>query len=162
MPLHGEKLKGLQDTSNNVGIRVIDEKKSMVGQTKITMVRKSLQEALIHYNDQPFGNISVVLLGDFNQLPPVCDSPLFKANGINPSGYNLCLIFDKSITFTELVRQQGADQAGSMAQLARMGEGVFMEADWRSCRGIYLNMLPASEKVAFLDNAIIACAKKKT
>ena len=36
-----------------------------------------------------------------------------------------------------------------------------MEADWRSCRGKYLNMLPASEKVAFLDNAIIACANKK-
>ena len=37
----------------------------------------------------------------------VCDSPLFKANDINPSGYNKYPLFDKSITFAELVRQQG-------------------------------------------------------
>ena len=68
-----------------------------------------------HYMVKPFGNISVVVLGDFKQLPPVCDSPLFKANGIKPSGYNLYQLFDQSITFTELVRQQGADKAGFIA-----------------------------------------------
>ena len=70
----------------------------------------------------PFGTISVVLLRDFKQLPSVCDSPLFKANGINPSGYNKYQLFDKSITFTEIMRQPGADQADIRAQLTRMGE----------------------------------------
>ena len=103
----------------------------------------------------------MVLLGDFKQLPPVCDSPLFKANAVNPSGYNLYHLFDKAITFTELVRQQGADQADFRAQLTRLGEGVFTEEDWRSWRGRYLNMLSATEKAIFLDNAILACARKK-
>ena len=133
----------------------------MVGQKIFTMISKSLQEARPHYKDKRFGNLSVVLLGDFKQLSPVCDSPLFKANAVNPSGYNLYQLFDKAITFTELVRQQGADQADFRAQLTRLGEGVFTEEDWMSWRGRDLNMLPATEKAIFLDNAILACARKK-
>ena len=87
----------MQDTFSNIGILFIEEKR-MVGQKIFTMVSKRVQEARPHYNDKPFGNISVVLLGDFNQLPPVCDSQLlyflvlywlFTANAVNPSGYNL-------------------------------------------------------------------------
>ena len=65
----------MQDAFSNIGILFIEEK-SMVGQKIFTMDSKSLQEARQHYNDKPFGNISVVLLGGFNQLPPVCDSQL--------------------------------------------------------------------------------------
>ena len=133
----------------------------MVGQKKFAIFNKRLQEARSHYKDKPFGTISVVLLGDFKQMPSVCYSQLFKANGINPSGYNKYQLFDKSITFTELVRQQGADQAYFSAQLTPLGEGVFTEAEWRSWRGRYLNLLSATEKAIFLDNAIIACVKKK-
>ena len=71
----------------------------------------------------------MVLLGDFKQLPPAYDSPLFKANAANPSGCNLYQLFDNAITFTELVRQQGAYQVEFMAQLTRLGEGVFTEED---------------------------------
>ena len=97
MPFQGEKLKFIQDTFNNVDIRFIDEK-SMVGQKIFTIVIKRLQEARPHYNDKPFLNISVVLLGDFNQQPTVCNSPLmyclvlswlFKANAVISSCSNL-------------------------------------------------------------------------
>ena len=99
----------------------------------------------------------VVLLGDFHQLPP-----LFKANAINPSGHNLYQLLDKAITFTELVQQQGADeQEHFTAQLMRLVEGVFTKENWRSWRGRDLNMLHATEKAIFLDNAILACARKK-
>ena len=94
------------------------------------MFSKHLQEASPHYKDKPFGNLSLVFLGDFKQLPPACYSPLFKANAVNPSGYNLYQLFDKATTFTELVRQQGADQAECRAQLTSLGEGVFTEEDY--------------------------------
>ena len=81
LPLHRERLKGTQDTFTNVGILFIDEK-SMVGQKTFTMVSKRLQEARPHYKDKPFGNLSVILLGDFKQLSPVRDSPLFKTNAV--------------------------------------------------------------------------------
>ena len=105
LPLHGERLKGMHDTFSNVGILFIDEK-SMAGQKTFTMVSKRFQKARPHYKDKPFGNRSVVLLGDFQQLSPVCDSPLFNANVVNPSGYNINPLFDKAITFTELVQQR--------------------------------------------------------
>ena len=159
LPLHGERLKGMHDTFSNVGILFIDEK-SMVGQKIFTMVSKHLQEARPRYKDKSFGNLSVVLLGDFKQLSPVCDSPLFKANAVNPSGYNLYQLFDKAFTFTELVRQQVAYQTDFSVQLTSLVEGVFTEEDWRSWRGRDLNMLPATEKAVFLYNATLACAEK--
>ena len=96
LSLHGEKLKYMYTG-------YIQNEKSMVGQKKFAIFSKRLQEARSHYKDKAFGTISVVLLGDFKQLLSVCDAPLFKANGINPSGYNKYQLFDKSITFTELV-----------------------------------------------------------
>ena len=93
LPLPGKKLKDIQDIFNNVDIGFIDEK-SMIGQKIFTVVSKRLQEARPHYNDKPFGNVLVVLLWDFNQRPPVCDSLLlyclvlywlFKANTVNSS-----------------------------------------------------------------------------
>ena len=96
---------------------MLDEK-SMVGQKILTMVGKRIQEGRPHYKDKPFGNLSVVLLGDFKHLPPVCDSRLVKASGVNPSGYNLYKLFD-----TEHIRQQEADQTDFRAQLTRLGEG---------------------------------------
>ena len=101
MPFQGEKLKFIQDAFNNVDIRFIDEK-SMVGQKIFTIVIKRLQEARPHYNDKPFLNISVVLLGDINQQPTVCNSPLmyclvlywlFKANAVISSCSNLYTSF---------------------------------------------------------------------
>ena len=77
--MHGERLKGMQNTFSNVGILFINEK-SLVGQKIVTIVSKRLQKARPQYKENPFGNISVVFLGDFKQLPPVGDSRLFKAN----------------------------------------------------------------------------------
>ena len=139
LPLHGELLKDIQDTFSNGGTLFVDWK-SMVGEKLFTMVGKRLQEAHPHYTDKPFGNISVVTYWDFNQL--VCDSPLFKANAVIPSGYNLYQLFDKTITFTELVRQQGADHSDCRAQLTRLGEGLFTEEDWMSWRFHTLTCFP--------------------
>ena len=64
LPLHGERLEGVQDTFSNDSVLFIE--KSMVAQTIFTMISKRLQEAHPHYKDKPFRNISVVLLGASN------------------------------------------------------------------------------------------------
>ena len=86
LPLHDERLKEIQETF------------SMTGQKPFTMVSKRLQETRPHYKDKSFGNISVVLMGALNQLPPICDSLIFNANAVDPSGYNLYQLFDNAIT----------------------------------------------------------------
>ena len=105
LPLRDERLKEIQDTFSNGGLLFIYEK-SMAGQKTFTIVSKRLQETRPHYKDKSFGHISVVLLGDVKQLPPICDSLLIKTNAVDPSGCNIYQIFDNTTTFTELVRQQ--------------------------------------------------------
>ena len=86
LPLHDERLKEIQEIF------------SVTGQKTSTMVSKRLQETRPHYKDKSFGNISVVLMGAFKQLPSICDSLIFNANAVDPSGYNLYQIFDNAIT----------------------------------------------------------------
>ena len=103
LPLHGERLKEIQETF------------SMTGQKTFTMVSRRLRETRPHYKDKSFGNISVVLMGDVKQLPPICDSLIFKANAVDPSGYNLYQIFDLTCAtaMSRPIRLQGpADAPG--------------------------------------------------
>ena len=86
LPLHDERLKEIQETF------------SMTGQKTFTMVSKRLQETRQHYKDKSFRNSSVVLMEDVKQLPPICDSLIFNANAVDPSGYNLYQLFDNAIT----------------------------------------------------------------
>ena len=77
LPLHDERLKEIQETFSNGGLLFIYEN-TMAGQKTFTMVSKRLQKTRPHYKDKSFGNISVVLMGYIKQLPPICDSLLFK------------------------------------------------------------------------------------
>jgi hypothetical protein len=59
---------------------IIDEI-SMVGSTLFSRVDTRLRQ--IMGNDRTFGGISVICVGDLNQLPPVMDSPIFKMSNSN-------------------------------------------------------------------------------
>jgi hypothetical protein len=50
----------------------------MIGQKQLFYVHKRLQEARPDKGNKPFGGLSIVLLGDLKQLPPVLDSPLYQ------------------------------------------------------------------------------------
>ena len=97
-PLQGDRLVELQKRFEKVGILIIDEK-SMIGQEIFWMVSERLKEARPHFKTEPFGKLSVVLLGDWRQLPPVCDSSLFNGDAKNPRGFNLYQLFDEVVCF---------------------------------------------------------------
>ncbi|GBM80454.1 ATP-dependent DNA helicase PIF1 [Araneus ventricosus] len=59
----------------NTKLLIIDEI-SMVGSTLFSRVDSRLRQ--IKGVNKPFGGISVLVVGDLNQLPPVMDSPIFK------------------------------------------------------------------------------------
>ena len=159
-PLQGEKLVELQRRFQKVGILIIDEK-SMIGQEIFWMVNERLKEARPHFKTEPFGKLSVVLLGDWRQLPPVCDSSLFNCEAKNPRGFNLYQLFEEVVCFEVVQRQQGDDQALFRKELQSLGDGQFTRESWNRWRSRTLDLLSPEEREDFRQNGILACALKK-
>jgi ATP-dependent DNA helicase PIF1 len=83
--LTGAALSQLQLTFRNIRYLVIDEK-SMVGLATMGMISNRLIQACPDARaGERFGGISIILLGDFNQLPPVFDKPLYYARSLENS-----------------------------------------------------------------------------
>jgi len=72
------------DISNRIGVKLKDlqlliiDEISMVGFTMFQQVDARLQQ--IMRSKKPFGGVSVIVLGDFNQLRPVGDKYIFQFN----------------------------------------------------------------------------------
>jgi len=159
-PLGGERLMELQRKFQDVGILMIDEK-SMMGQEMFWMVNERLKEAKPHHQDKPFGNLSIVLLGDWKQLPPVADSSLYDFEAKNPRGFNLYQLFDKVVIFDVVQRQSGDEQQQFRTDLASLAEGTFALDTWKRWRSRALDLLPPPEREVFYERGVLACALKK-
>ena len=60
---------------------------SMLGQNAFQWIDKRLRQATPHY-DEPFGGISIILIADFAQLPPVCNRALYNTPNITDDQTN--------------------------------------------------------------------------
>ena len=139
---------------------MIDEK-SMIGQNIFYNVSERLKQAKPHACDQPFEGLSVILLGDWKQLPPDCDYPLYNDKAKRPLGHNLYQLFEDTIIFSQIQRQEGDEQKSFREELERLGDGTFSVDDWRKWRSRSLDMLPPDERQTFLNDGLLACALKK-
>jgi hypothetical protein len=84
----------------------------MLGQKTFTWIDKRLRQATARY-DIPFGGISVILIGDFGQLPPVGDKLLFSNPGLatdesHDHGYLLYKQFTTVVILKQILRQDVA------------------------------------------------------
>jgi ATP-dependent DNA helicase PIF1 len=93
---------------------IIDEK-SMIGVAMLGCVDQRLRQAFPEYNLEPFGGISIILFGDFFQLPPVLQKPLYYADTtgkkplklpIEVSGQQAYHTIDRVFELEVVVRQQ--------------------------------------------------------
>jgi hypothetical protein len=183
-PLSEVKKAQLQQKLKHVGLLVIDEK-SMIGQKNFFYISKRLQEAKPGHADQPFGGMSIVLLGDWKQLPPVLDMPLYQdpsaltgktvaarakelqkksesqLHQYKTQGYQLYMKFDKAVIFEKIQRQDGDDQAQFREELHRLGEGKFTLADWKRWQCRNLGLMSPSDQESFHQEGTLACAMKK-
>ena len=77
--LEGERLTKLQQAFSEVKYLIIDEM-LMVGRKIFGQVDRRLHQAFPHHSQEAFGGCSCLLFGDFGQLPPVMDLPLYTTD----------------------------------------------------------------------------------
>jgi ATP-dependent DNA helicase PIF1 len=75
--LNGDRLKKLQKKLEVIKYFIIDEK-SMVGCRMLALIDMRLRQAFPEQQNQVFGGRSVILVGDFGQLTPVLDEPMYS------------------------------------------------------------------------------------
>ena len=112
--LAGEQLQALQTRLEGLRLLIVDEM-SMVGRKLLRAADLRLRQAFPHRATEPFGGVSVCLLGDFGQLPPVMDRPMFDtaAGGgrISEDGRASFRAFTKAVVLRRVERVRGSDPA---------------------------------------------------
>ena len=89
---------------------IIDEI-SMVGSNMLFEIHKRLQQIKDVSDDAVFGGVSILAVGDLYQLPPVCQTPLFRTVSdcyaqLYGSG-SLWVDHFLVLELTEIMRQRG-------------------------------------------------------
>jgi hypothetical protein len=172
-------LTALQTKFRHINYLVIDEK-SMVSLIQLSWINIRLQE--IKANDEDFGGINILLIGDFCQLPPVAAQPLFwrekkkknpeamterekerekarKNKAVNAdiiSGQRLYRLFDRTITLNVVKRQQGtnAEAVAFRNALANLRMNKSTVMDWQLLSSRVRAKVALKEDLSRFDDAV--------
>ena len=134
-PLEGKRLQTIQQTLSDVKYIIIDEM-SMVGRKVFGQIDRRLRQVFPHGCKELFGGCSCLLFGDWGQLPPVMDLPLYsitsrsELSNLGSANYHL---FDRVVILDRVMRQagHGTDQELFRDLLLRLRNGASTEDDWR-------------------------------
>ena len=118
--LSDDKRNTLKTKYRDLSVLIVDEV-SMVGNEMLTFLYHRLQE--IKGNQEPFGGVHIVLVGDLFQLRPVGDGWIFtnNSNDYASLGPNLWQTHFTMFELTEIMRQK--DDAEFAQLLNRIREG---------------------------------------
>ena len=87
----------------------------MIGRKLLRCIDLRLRQAFLSKSDVPFGGISICLMGDFSQLPPVLDTQMFntKPDGkeLSNTGHHSFKAFKNAVILTTVERVRGDDDA---------------------------------------------------
>jgi len=112
---------------------IIDEK-SMLGLRTLGWISRRLSQ-IFPRSDQIFGGVNVILIGDFFQLPPVANKPLYTRNSRHLSddelvGFSAYRAFTRSVFLSVVERQRGADQAAFRTALEELRKAQVSSASF--------------------------------
>jgi len=98
-----DSLNTLKSALQNISILIIDEV-SMISKPLLEYVNGRLQQIKKHSKSKPFGNISILVVGDFYQIPPVYGKLLYNVDlgAISADLWSYFHIFN----LTEVMRQK--------------------------------------------------------
>ena len=156
--LEGNQLKQLQERLANVIYLIIDEK-SMVGRRMLALIDLRLRQAFPEHKNEAFGGRSIILFGDFGQLPPVLDLPMYTNNISNDTRSNDGMAGYKEfreVYKLDIVQRQSGDneeQQGFRDILLRLREGESNLNDWQKLSSRFEENLSRAERERF-SNAV--------
>jgi hypothetical protein len=158
--ISGSRLANMQLDWEGVHFVIIDEK-SMLGQRTLAMIDSRFRQIFPRTSKEPFGNINVSLVGDFAQLPPVGDTPLYSPpttaatdNGaLGRDGSTLYRLFSKSFRL-QIVHRQGGDSPEQIKfrdLLRHASNGGLSEGEWKMLNTRTERNLSLAERQSFHD-----------
>lgn len=173
--LEGERLDRLQQSLTGVQYIIIDEM-SMVGRRVFGQLDRRLRQAFPNHCNQSLGGCSCLLFGDFGQLPPVMDLPLYTtttSSALSDIGSSCYQTFDCVIILDQIMRQSGHDssQVTFREILLRLRNCQVTESDWSNLMTSYrvsnassfdnaLHLFPTVEAVVEYNiNKLHACGQ---
>ena len=76
----------------------------------------------------------MILIGNFAQLPPVGESPLFSPEGAGSHGHTVYKLFTKVVILDKVIRQSGTSTESKKFReiLMRLRDGKSTEHDWQN------------------------------
>ncbi|EER06699.1 conserved hypothetical protein, partial [Perkinsus marinus ATCC 50983] len=159
-PLAAESLTNFQDEMGNMRLVIIDEL-SMIGCRFLAAIDSRLKQARPSSSSKAFGGFPVILSGDYGQLPPVLDKPLFS----EPNGHESMMCRQGRLAFStirraffldEIVRTKERD---FQSLLLRVRDGVQTPEDLTVVLARQLHRLPAIERQKF-QASILLCSTR--
>ena len=163
------QLREIQNKWKDVQLVLIDEK-SMMSLYTLYTIDQRLRQFKPKSAKLPFGGVSLIIMGDFAQLPPVQGQPLYSTKTKEFSVFQQfgkelfenC--FKKSIIFDRLMRQKDDDQEHFREKLNRLKNGKTTQEDWMHFRTRELTSngeISDEEKKEIWENGIMICAYNK-
>ena len=156
--IDGERLKQLQERLDKVQYIIIDEK-SMVGRTMLALIDMRLRQAFPENKNEPFGGRSIIFFGDFGQLPPVLDLPMYtndiSQDTFSNNGAALYKHFSEAYKLNIVQRQLGDSKLQRVFRdiLLRMRDGECTLEDWKILGTRFEYKLSIDERKEF-SNAV--------
>ena len=109
--LEGQRLHDIQHSLAEVKYLIIDEM-SMIGRKLFRQIDQRLCQIFPHRSHEILGGCSCLLFGDFGQLPPVMDLPLYTTvprTELPDLGSTIYHSFDQAVVLDQIMRQSGDD-----------------------------------------------------
>ncbi|XP_044715194.1 ATP-dependent DNA helicase PIF1 [Hirsutella rhossiliensis] len=106
----------------------------MLGIEQLARIDSRLRQAFPQRSLEFFGGVSVLLVGDFFQLPPVRQKPLYSTStslsSLERRGHVAYRLFDRTVFLTTVQRQAGDDQAQFRQALQELREVKLSIPSW--------------------------------
>ena len=155
--LKAEQLQVLQTRLEGLRLLIVDEM-SMVGRRMLRAIDLRLRQAFPHQATETFGGISVCLLGDFGQLPPVMDRPMFDeregGGQLSEDGRVSFHSFNKAVVLRRVERVHGNDpyKERFLKLLSKVRNGTISNNDYELMSSRLASRLSRTERKQFADS----------